>query len=209
VHWIRRVWLLLPVLLALLLAAPSVELPGDELGIRRFQTPPLGPSLRLGQSFAMTGNGFHAIEVLPVAPTELVSGDVRFELYELRDGRPTPVRVAEVLAEDLLGGPSYRFEFVPIPDSKDRAYRLDLVAAPARIAFWATRGERYAGGSMHVNGRDRWADLAFRTDAPAPSIWGRFVTLGRTNPVRASVTGAALLLVWLLLGIPIHSARAA
>ncbi len=222
-RWTRLGWWLLPPIFALLLTVPSVDLPGDELGIRRFQTPPLGTSLRLGQTFTMTADGLHAIEVLPVVPAGRVTGDVRFELYEVRDARLIPARIAEVLAEEVLRGPSYRFEFAPIQDSKDRSYRFDLIPSPAEgVAFRATRGERYAGGRMHANGRERWADLAFRTYAPAPSIWGRVMALGRTNPVRAYTAAAALIVTWLLLGFvlrrlptippepsPIGSSRAA
>lgn len=204
-RWTRAGWWLLPVILALLLSAPSVVLPGDGLGIRRFQTPPIGPSLRISQTFSMTGDGLHAIEVLPVAPAERAAGDVRFELYEVRNDQLIPVRIAQVLADEVLDDPSYRFEFVPIPDSRDRVYRLDLVAAPAQVAFWATRGDRYEGGSLHANGRERWADLAFRTYAPAPPIWNRFLALGRTNPVRAYAAGTALVLAWLLLGVVLRT----
>lgn len=200
-RWMGVAWWAIPVLYMVLLAAPSVTLPGDDLGIRRFQTPPLSPDMRLGQTFTMTGNGLHAIQVFSVAVAGRVSGDVRFELFEVRDNQLIPVRTAEILAEDVVRVSSYRFEFAPIPDSRDRTYRLDLVAAPAEgVAFWATKGDRYEGGSMHANGRDRWADLAFRAHAPAPSVWGRLMTLRATNPVRAYLVVAALLAIWLLLG---------
>lgn len=205
-RWLRAAWWLIPVLYALALATPSVTLPGDGVGIRRFQTPPLGPDLRLGQTFTMTGDGLHAIDVFPVVAAERVSGDVRFELYELRDNQRILVHIAEVLAEEVVTGQSYRFEFAPIPNSKDRTYRLDLVAAPAEgVAFWATKGERYEGGSMHANGRERWADLAFRAHAPAPSIWGRLMALRDTNPTRVYLTVAAFTAIWLLLGFVLRT----
>lgn len=205
-RWLRAAWRLIPVLYALALATPSVTLPGDGLGIRRFQTPPLDSELRLGQTFTMTAVGLHAIEVFPVAVDARVSGDVRFELYELRENRLIPVSVAEVLAEEVVRGQSYRFEFAAIPDSKDRTYRLDLVAAPAGgVAFWATKGERYEGGSMHANGRDRWADLAFRVHAPAPSVWRRLMMLRDTNQARAYLVLAAFVAIWLLLGLVLRT----
>ena len=197
---VRVTWCLVAVFYGLMLSAPSVALPGDDLGIRRFRTPPLGPDLRLGQTFLMTGNDLHFIEVFP-AVGERVTGDVRLELYEVRNNLLVPVRMLEVLAEDVMRGSSYRFELAPVPNSKDRTYRFDLVAAPAEgVAFWATKGERYTGGSMHANGRERWADMAFRVYAPAPSIWSRLMTVRQTNPVRAYAVLAALAAVWLLLG---------
>lgn len=201
-QWTRVGWWLLPGIHGLLLTAPSVTLPGDDLGIRRFQTPSLGPDMRLGQTFAMTSDGLHAIEVFPVAGAGRISGDVRFELYEVRSDQVIPVYTAEVLADEVVRGPSYRFEFAPIPFSRDRTYRLDLVASPAEgVAFWATMGERYQGGSMHANGRDRWADLAFRVHAPAPSVWSRLMTLRDTNPARVYLMMAAYTAIWLLLGL--------
>lgn len=197
----RIAWGCLPAVFAVALASPGIRLPGDDLGLRRFRTPPLSGDLRLGQTFTMTGNGLHAIELSPAVVGGVVSGDVRFELYELRDNQTIPVRVAEVLAEEVVRGPSYRFEFAPIPDSRDRTYRLDVVSAPATgVAFWATRGEGYADGSMHANRRERWADLAFQVDAPAPSIWAALMTLRNTSPLRAYVAMAALAAVWLLVG---------
>ena len=204
-RWIRTLWWSAPAACALLLAAPSITLPGDDLGLRRFQTPPLGPDLRLGQTFTMTGNGLHAIEIFPVAARDRIAGDVRLELYEMQGGLAALVGVTEVLAEEVVAASPYRFEFATIAGSKDRTYRFDLVAAPAEgVAFWATMGERYEGGRMHANGRDRWADLAFRAYAPAPSIWARFMALWATNPVRAALATAALTAVWLLLGLTLR-----
>jgi len=208
-RWVPVAWWLVPVVYIVLLAAPSVTLPGDDLGIRRFRTPPLGPDMRLGQTFTMTTDGLHAIDVFPASGGERIVGDVRFELYEVRNNELIPAATTEVLAEDVMSGPSYQFEFAPIPDSRDRTFRLDLVASPAEgIAFWATMGERYAGGSLHANGRDRWADLAFRVHAPAPSVWGRLMTLRDTNPVRAYVVMAAFMAIWLLLGLVVHTLTA-
>ncbi len=210
-HWTGIGWWLMPVLYAVLLAAPSATLPGDGLGIRVFQTPALSPSLRLGQTFTMPGDGFHAIEIFPSAVGGTVSGKVQLELHELDSGHReiALVRTAEASASDVVGAPSYRFEFAPIVDSKDRAYRFDLIASEAEgVAFWATKGNRYAGGAMHANGRGRWADLAFRVYAPNPSVWGRLMMLRDTNPVRAYLVIAAGLAVWLLLGFFLRAIEA-
>lgn len=204
---------MVPVVYTLLLAAPSVTLPGDDLGIRRFQTPAVGPYMRLGQTFTMTADGLRAIEVFPVPVGGRVSGNVRFDLYEVYDlgseHRATLVRSAEIPAEELVKASSYRFEFAPIVDSEDRTYRLDFTASPGEsIAFWATKGKRYDRGTMHANGRDRWADLAFQVDAPAPSVWGGLMTLRETNPVRASLVIAAFLALWFLLGLVLRGIAA-
>ena len=201
----------MPVLYAVLLAAPSVTLPGDSLGFRVFQTPALSPSLRLGQTFTMPGDGFHAIEIFPSAVGGPVSGKIQLELYELDSGHSeiALVRTGEASSSDVVRAPSYRFEFAPIVDSKDRTYRFDLIASEGEgVAFWATKGERYARGVMRANGRDRWADLAFRAYAPNPSVWRRLMTLRETNPVRAYLVIAAGLAIWLLLGFILREIQA-
>jgi hypothetical protein len=203
-------WWILPMLFAVLLTAPSVALPGDDLGLRGFQTPPLEPNMRLGQSFVMTADGLHAVEVFPVAAGGRAHGRVRFELYQIEnDGREVLMRQAEVPVEDLMRASLYSFEFAPILGSKDRMYRFDLVAAvPERVTFWATHGARYEGGTMHANGRARWADMAFRVQAPAPSVGRRLMTLRETNPLRAYLLIVASLAIWLLLGFVLSAMKA-
>ena len=213
-RWAGIAWCTVPVVYALLLTAPSVTLPGDDLGLRRFQTPLLAPDLWLGQTFTMTTDGLYAIEVFATRIGARVSGDVRFELYDVtQDGElPPPRRLAVVGAADLVKGPSYRFEFPPILDSQDRSYLLNIVSSamtPAEgLAFWATKGERYTGGSLRINDQDRWADMAFRAYAPAPAIWRLLVTLRATNPVRGDIAIAAFVAIWLLMGLVLRGMAA-
>lgn len=197
------VWCTVPIVYVLLLTAQSVALPGDNLGLRRFQTPQLAPGVRVGQTFTMTADGLYAIEVFPTLAGARPSGYVRFEVYDVTDSsRPVPMRSASLMAEDLIRTPFYRFEFVPIAHSKNRVYRLDVLAwSAAGVAFLATRGERYEGGTLHMNNQGRWADMAFRTYAPFPPSVGRLLmTLRETNPVRGHIVIAAFATLWLLLG---------
>jgi hypothetical protein len=192
---------------ALVLRAPSVTLPNDPLGLRRFQTPEIAPNVRLAQTFTMPADSLRAVEVSPASPRRSVSGAVRLELYDVTvEQEPRPLlRAAEVEAAALVTGQSYIFEFEPILDSKDRVYRLDFVSSETRppqgVALWATKGERYDGGALFINGTRRWADLTFRTHAAAPSIWRLLMTLRETNPIRAQLVLAAFAAVWLLSGL--------
>ena len=200
---------ILPVIGALLLATPTVTLPGDDLGIRGFVTPSLGPNVTLGQTFVMTAEGLRAIEVFPIAVDGEPSGEVRFDIYELYsvgdDYRETFTRSAAVSARDLLRAPSYRFSFSPIASSMDRRYRLDVRGPAAEgIAFWATKGTRYEGGTMEINGLARWADIAFHADAPIPSVWALLMRLRETHPARAYAVMAAFPVIWLLVGYVIR-----
>ncbi len=199
-------WCGVPLVFAALLATPSVTLPGDNLGLRRFQTPELSPGVLLGQTFDMAGDGLYAIEVFPVATSERGSGSVRFVLYDVTESRLTRVRGAVVTADRLLQSPSYRFEFPPIGNSADHSYRLDIAPVQTEgIAFWATKGERYLGGNLRINNQDRWADMGFRAYAPAPSIGWLLMTLRDTNPVRGYVVIVSFVAVWLLLGLLVRA----
>jgi hypothetical protein len=205
VPWSSVGWWLPPLVYAALLAAPSVTLPGDNLGIRRFITPTLTEHMRLGQTFTMTADGLEAIEVRPVL-TDGRPGDVRLELYQRdRNGDATLVRTATKSAA-VDGNTVWRFEFMPLLNSRDQEYRFDLIASnDSGVAFRATKGERYFAGSLQANGRDRWADLAFRADAPTPSVWTRLMMLRETNPLRANLVMAAFIGIWLLVGLLVRT----
>lgn len=209
-RWARVTWWSMPVAVVGLLAAPSVRLPGDDLGIRGFQTPPLSPELALAQTFTMTAPGLEGIEVFPVAAGRPTQRLVQFELYETSEigveYQEALVRSVEVPAEVLARTPSYRFAFAPLPISKDRTYRFDLVAPSASgVAFMATQGHRYAGGSLYANGTARWADMVFEAHAPVPSVWALLMKLRATNPVRAYAILVALPAFWLLVGLVIRA----
>ena len=204
--WAAIAWCTLPVAYALVLRAPSVALPNDPLGLRRFQTPEIASNVRLAQTFTMPADGLHAVEVSAASPRGSVTGNVRLELYDVTVEASHPLlRVDEVDAAVLVKTPFYTFEFTPVPDSKDRVYRVDFVSSETRpvegLALWATKGERYDGGALFINDTRRWADLTFRTHADAPSIWRLLMTFRQTNPVRGHLVLATFGVVWLLSGL--------
>ena len=198
-------WLTVGVALVVALNVPNAWLPSDDLGLRRFQTPEIVPSQVLSQTFTMTADGFHAIEVT-ARSTGPVSGVVRFELRE-----DNVVYRADVPATDLVDSPSYRLEFRPIPDSQGQNYRLDVSGSqtnpPAGVVLLATKGERYPGGTMLVDDRERWADMAFRTFAlEGRSSWTRLMLLpsGASGFSSGHLILAALVVYWLLFGAVIR-----
>jgi hypothetical protein len=202
-------WSIVPVTITVLLACPSATLPGDDLGLRGFVTPTLGPDATVAQTFVMTADGFRGIELFPTALDSDRSGEVRFELYELYgvgdEYRETVTRSSEVPVRDLLRAPSYTFSFAPIAQSRNRMYRLQVDAPDAAsIAFWATKGERYEGGTLEFNGLARWADLAFGTDAAVPSHWALLVKFHEMHPTRAYAVMAAFGGTWMLVGFAIR-----
>ena len=193
-----------------LLAMPSVRLPSDDVGwLRRFPSPEIVPGIRLSQTFEMTTDGLRAVEVWPIVVGR-VSGEILMELLDVTGNDDRLIRISSVRAADVAGADPYRFEFTPVPDSEDRVYQLDVTASGANpaagIAVWATKGERYAGGSMLVNGVPRWADMAFKAHAPAPSGL-QLLTAGAAGSglSRGHVVLAAIAASWIALGVFLRS----
>lgn len=202
-------WVIVGVVYLVALALPTAWLPSDDLGLRRFRTPEITTGMPLAQTFEMTADGLQAIEFYATPTRERVSGDIRLELWDVTGGPDRLVRSAEVEAADLVSAFSYRFEFPPVLDSNNRIYRLDLItsgASPAQgVALLATKGERYAGGTLLVNGMIRWADLAFETYAPAPSGLALLLATGRSVPSRGHFVLAAFAANWIALGVLLHA----
>lgn len=127
-------------------------------------------------------------------------------LLQLHEQGSAVVRSAQVSVSEFTSAPSYRFEFDPIEDSRDAVYCLDVLSSdssPATgIALLATKGGR-AQGTMLINGRERWADLAFRTFAPAGrSAWRRLTdTAGVGGRFRGAVVLGFLDAYWIVLGL--------
>jgi hypothetical protein len=196
-------WGIVGLALVATMITPPVRLPADGLGLREFVVP-IDQETAVSQTFAMTADGLRAVAVEPAALSAAPSGKVRFELTEEGSG---VVRSGDVAAASLLSSASYVLEFAPIDDSKDAVFRLELMSSatdPARgIGVRATKGARYAGGAMEINGRERWADLAFRAVAPgARSTWDRLMAMELPPPglSRRSVILTALALYWLAAG---------
>jgi hypothetical protein len=211
VHASTRLWILAWVIvgaaLALPLAIPPVTLPSDGLGLRGFLVPIDGDTA-VSQTFTMTADGLQAVEFRPSATGDAVSGSVRFELTEVGSG---VVRRGDLPARRLVSSPSYRLEFASIDDSKDSVFRLDLMSsetAPASgVAVWATKGKRYADGALQINGRERWADLAFMAFAPpGRSMWARLMEMPPTPGVSSAVVIlAALAGYWVASGLVLRA----
>jgi hypothetical protein len=168
---------------ALSLTSRPVVLPADDPGLRRFQVP-VTPEMTVSQTFAMTADGLHAVEFQPAAVSDAPSGNLTYELTEAGSG---VVRHGSIPVVGALSSSPYTVEFEPIEDSKDAMYRFELLSSPSEpargIAVWATKGDRYVGGALQINGRDRWADLGFKALAPgARSAWERLVSMQSPPP---------------------------
>jgi hypothetical protein len=199
--WIAG-WALIVAAAVLSLTVPPVVLPADDLGLRKFQVP-VNRELAVSQTFAMTADGLHGVEFLPAVVGDAPSGTLTYELIEAGSG---VVRRGNIPVARAVAAPSaFMVEFEAIEDSKDAVYRFNLSSSPSEpasgIAVWATKGDRYPGGTLQINGRDRWADLAFRAVAPgAKSDWERLVSMQSPPPGVSSRTAiVAALAVYLLM----------
>jgi hypothetical protein len=162
----------------------------DGLGIRRFVTPEIGPDWRVAELFRMNTGGLRAITIRPAVVGNL-EGRVRLELRPVTPYAARVFRSVELPAAEFARANTYQFEFAAIPDSRDVIYQLDILSspeAPSRgVALRATKGERLANGVLLINGVERWADLAFETDA----------TQGRIATVKALASVAMLGIAWI------------
>ena len=195
-------WIIVGCGIVTALNIPPVRVPADAAGLRRFQVE-IDPATRVSQTFLMTADGLHGVEFSAAATRKDVSGILRVELYDVTDGHV--VRRTDVEAADVVKAAAYRFEFPPIDDSKDQFYRLDLLAGDSSpvegLAVQATKGDRYSAGTMLINERERWADLAFATFAPAgQSSWRRLMDAS-AGAALAGITVGTLTAYWAALGV--------
>jgi len=201
--WIAA-WLSAGVVFVAALTIPSVSLPADALGLRRFRVD-LDSTITVSQTFLMTADGLEAVEIAATAAGPEATGTVRLDLYDVTDG-VNFVHGVEVPAAELVNASVYRFTLPPIDDSNGQRYRIDVRTvspAPAGVSVWATKGDRYSEGMMLINDRERWADLGFATFAPAGrSSWNRLTSPEEGDPTRsrAHVAIGALAAYWAALG---------
>jgi hypothetical protein len=205
--WIAG-WALVVAAAAISLTVRPVALPADDVGLRRFQVP-VNPEIAVSQTFAMTADGLNAVQFQPEAVGDAPSGTLTYELTETGSG---VVRHGEIPVARALSSSPFTVEFEPIDDSKDAVYRFDLASSPSQpangIAVWATKGGRYPAGTLQINGRDRWADLAFKALAPGvQSDWERLVSMQSPPPGISSRTAilAALAVYLLMCGLVLRA----
>jgi hypothetical protein len=200
------VWIALGVFYLFGLSLPIAALPADTPGIRRFRTPPVGPGIVLSQTFRMTVSDLRAVEFRPVPTGADARGFVEVSLVEVAGGTERRVAAARLDAATLLQSQWHRLSFEPVAESRGRDYRLDIRSAEDRpasgVAVWATRGTRYGGGALLINGTERWADMGFRAVAANPAVWQALAAGSSTRlgiPAGVAII-AMFLLQWVVLG---------
>lgn len=199
--WIA--WIAAGVVFGVSLTQPAATFPANRWWLRAFSTPEIGSGRMVGQEFVMSRDGLNAIEFHPV-PVDSLRGRLEVRLVDLTEGATSRVvRTGTFDVADLVRRESYRFEFEPIADSKNRKYRFELTAddGMSGIALRATKGDPYPRGTLTFNGTSRWADLRFRATAPTTSIWQALWT----GPIQSGTSGrivlALLVINWMAAGV--------
>jgi hypothetical protein len=150
------------------------HLPGGDVGIRRFTTPPVSADFALSQVFEMPTGGLSAIEFRPAQVGSDVAGALKLTLAELQGNASRTVASAEIDAAELLRKKWYTFAFPALGTSTWRRYRFDITASaqrpPRGVAIWATRGTSNPTHMLLYNNVSRWGEMAFRVSAPTEPV---------------------------------------
>lgn len=126
---------------------------------------PLTPEHILGQTFFSRHAGLKAVELLLVAydPSRPPPPSRYLILTLERTDMPasSPVR-SQVEALGLQHNQRVRFDFAPLPDSRNAAYRLTVRSdGDYGLSLWHTSSDAYAYGEMLENGAPQAGDLWF------------------------------------------------
>ena len=176
---------------------------GDALGIRRFRTPEVRGTVSVAQRFRMRENRLTAVEVYPAVAGPL-AGTMRLTLTDLTTARL--VRSADVPTADIARDERFVLP-VAVDESMNHWFELTIASSPAEpasgVAFWATKGQRLDDATLLVNGRERWADLAFRTHV---SSWlsGNLPGGDSTWRLRSLIAAVAMIALWGLIGLSLR-----
>jgi len=152
----------------------------------------------VSQTMALEADGFERIVVHARPYGGSVGGDVVFELKDIVGGTEGLLFRISRSAAEVIASNAFAIAFPPINNSSGRQYRLDISAPrtpPGQgIALAATSDDSYPGGSLFVDGRERWGDLVFETQAARDTMYRTVEHL-----LRESQAGVAL--SWLLGGL--------
>ena len=204
-------WAGLGIVLVYSLTLPIATLPGNGAWLRRFETPEIVPGRVLDQTFTMNRDGLTAIEfaLVPVGPP---ARDISLTLLDVTVAGAERVVAADAIRVHALGDrQSFGFAFDPIAGSRFHTYQLEVSGTdgPSGYALVATKGDRYAGGTMGVNDRARWGDLVFQTfvSPPVGSTWTTLWTRrGESGRASGKLILALLGLNWVAVGFLLRAA---
>lgn len=137
------------------------------LGIRRYVLGEIYEGYRVEERFWAKADGLSSVTIYPRPAAPAPTGNVMISLYDVTDDRaPLAVRQVSVPTAELAGADSFTLRFPP-QRSVYREYVLEVSVVDGSdgqgIGLLATRGDGYRDGSLFVNGRRRFGDLAFET----------------------------------------------
>jgi hypothetical protein len=136
----------------------------------------LGPDDRASQVIRVDAADLSSISLFPVPEATRADARVALEVWELPEaffwtggGQGTLVYRLERGGDALAAAPEFRLDIPRRAESRARFFRLDVhnvsPGPEARVALRANGERGHPPGSLHVNGREQWGDLAFLTTA--------------------------------------------
>lgn len=139
------------------------------------------------QTFQLKTNGFSSITLYPAVFGQDADGNVVFELHRLgADERDRLVFQTSRPSAEVLSRSSLTLDFPALSDSDGGLFRIDVRmpdAAPGRgLGLWANRENSYRDGTLLVDGREQWGDLAFETAAPGATAFRHVQQLLSNQP---------------------------
>lgn len=158
--------------------------------------PPSGPNWPVGeiaegivaeQTFVMKVPGLRSFTFTPRAVGTTVVGDVIFDVLDVTpEGDRSLFRVIKKGTKVVRDGRPYTLEFSPIDLPVPRTFKVRIALPEAKFGqgFFIDGVERdaYRAGTLVVNFKEVWGDLAFRTDAREARLVGRLDAMGRAWP---------------------------
>ena len=123
-------------------------------------------SRTVGQTFVSHEDGLSRIDVLLATYARKNAYPVTFHLKESPNAADD-IATITFSAARIKDNAFHRFEFAPIPDSKDKSYFFAIESPESvpgnAITIWHDPGDAYDEGAMYVDGQTMAGDLAFRT----------------------------------------------
>jgi hypothetical protein len=177
---------------------------GDAPGIRRFRTPEVTGNVRLAQRFRMHESRLTGVAIYP-AVAGSAAGALRLTLTDLTTA--SLVRSADVAAADVVRDDRFVFSVGRVDASMGHWFELAITASPEEpatgVAFWATKGDRLEDAMLIINGHERWADLAFRTQV-SPWLSGNPFRADSGWQLRYLIAAVAMIALWGLIGVSLR-----
>lgn len=127
---------------------------------------PISAGKEIQQTFLSTQVGMKAVAVFSKITPSARLDDYALSLQLYDQTGSTRVAHLSIPLAEAVRQPRIELRFAPRFESRNRGYLLLVTtdAPEGLIALYASRGERYPGGSLSIDGEIQTSDLAFQVD---------------------------------------------